>query len=33
MVAKIKNLSASRKQDLVVCILGVALVCLAKLIS
>lgn len=33
MLVRIKNLSASRKQDLAVCILGVALVCLAKLIS
>lgn len=33
MVAKIKRLSASRKQDLIVCLLGITLVCLAKLLS
>lgn len=33
MIKAIKNLSASRKQDLVVCCLGVAFVCLAKFLA
>lgn len=33
MIVKIKNLSVSRQQDLVVCLLGIGLVCLAKLLS
>jgi|GEM_PF-5355171 len=33
MWKKIKNLSASRKQDLAVCILGICLICVSKIVS
>lgn len=33
LITQCKNMSASRKQDLVVCALGIALVCIAKLIN